>query len=167
MRDAGLISDPDQVPSVLIDKQVPVFRLQTLTNGNSGIESAEVFSNQDLVGNVSIVNIWASWCGPCRAEHPILMELAKDERIQVFGLNYKDKPKNALKFLEELGNPFKLVGSDRSGRVGIDWGVYGVPETFVIGSDGVIRHKFIGPLTKESTELKLLPMLENLIESNI
>jgi cytochrome c biogenesis protein CcmG/thiol:disulfide interchange protein DsbE len=99
---------------------------------------------------VTIVNVWASWCAPCRQEHPLLMDLAKDPSVRVVGVNYKDNPENARRFLGQLGNPFAVVGVDPSGRAAIDWGVYGVPETFVVGPDGTVRHKHIGPLTPDS-----------------
>jgi cytochrome c biogenesis protein CcmG/thiol:disulfide interchange protein DsbE len=107
-------------------------------------------TSEDLKGRVTVVNVWASWCGPCREEHPFLMELARDPAIRVVGLNYKDNPENARRFLGALGNPFAAVGVDPNGRTAIDWGVYGVPETFVIGPDGTIRHKLIGGLTRET-----------------
>ena len=107
-------------------------------------------SGDDLKGGVTVVNVWASWCAPCRQEHPLLMDLAKNPAVRVVGINYKDNPENARRFLGALGNPFAAVGGDPSGRAAIDWGVYGVPETFVVGPDGAIRHKHIGPLTPEA-----------------
>ena len=107
-------------------------------------------SDADLkAGQVTVVNIWASWCAPCRVEHPTLMDLSKDPSIRVVGVNYKDNPENARRFLGQLGNPYAAVGADTAGRAAIDWGVYGVPETFIVGADGTIRHKHIGPLTPQ------------------
>ena len=105
-------------------------------------------SDADLKGRVTVVNVWASWCGPCRQEHPLLVELAKDPSIRVVGINQRDDPDNARRFLGALGNPYAAVGTDPKGRASIDWGVYGVPETFIVGPDGTIRHKHIGPLTR-------------------
>jgi cytochrome c biogenesis protein CcmG, thiol:disulfide interchange protein DsbE len=114
-----------------------------LTEGGNPVPG---LSDADLKGRVTVVNVWASWCVPCRQEHPALVELAKDPAVRVVGINYKDSPDNARRFLRELGNPFAAIGADSSGRAAIDWGVYGVPETFVVGPDGTIRHKHIGPL---------------------
>ena len=107
-------------------------------------------SNADLKGRITVVNVWASWCGPCRQEHPLLVELAEDPSIRLVGINQRDDPDNARRFLGALGNPFAAVGTDPKGRASIDWGVYGVPETFIVGPDGTIRHKHIGPLTPET-----------------
>jgi cytochrome c biogenesis protein CcmG, thiol:disulfide interchange protein DsbE len=143
--------DPSVVPSVLINKPAPEFALAPLEGlrGDSG--QLPGLTRADLVAGegdprVSIVNVWASWCVPCRDEHPVLMELAKDERLRVFGINYKDRPENARRFLGALGNPYHAVGVDENGRSAIDWGVYGVPETFIVDRNGVIRHKHIGPI---------------------
>jgi cytochrome c biogenesis protein CcmG/thiol:disulfide interchange protein DsbE len=138
--------DPAQVPSALIGKPAPEFALAALP----GLNGVPGLSRADLDGRVTVVNVWASWCAPCRVEHPLLMDLAKDPGLTLVGLDYKDDPENGRRFLGTFGNPFKAVGIDPSGRTAIDWGVYGVPETFVVGSDGTIRHKHIGPLTRES-----------------
>jgi cytochrome c biogenesis protein CcmG/thiol:disulfide interchange protein DsbE len=106
----------------------------------------------DLKGGVTLVNVWASWCGPCRDEHPLLIELARDPAIRLVGINYKDQPENARRFLGSLGNPFAAVGVDASGRAAIDWGVYGVPETFVIAPDGTIAYKHVGPITQATLQ---------------
>jgi len=145
--------DPSRVPSALIDKPVPDFVLPALRDGADGL------ADEDLASGVHLVNIWASWCGPCRLEHPILMRLAEDPRFAMVGINYKDEPENAVRFLGSLGDPFDRIGADRSGSAGIDWGVYGVPETFVV-KDGMIRHKVIGPLTDERVQEELMPAIE-------
>ena len=144
--------DPSRIPSALIGRKVPDFALPPL----AGIEApgggkVGGLSDEDLREHgVTIVNVFASWCGPCRIEHPLLMSLAGAPGIRMVGMNYKDKPDAAARFLRELGNPFSAIGRDETGRVGIDWGVYGVPETFIVGPDGTIRHKHVGPLTPES-----------------
>lgn len=140
--------DPSKVPSALIGRPVPAFALEPLPGLVRDGQPVPGLSSEDLKGGrVTVVNVWASWCAPCREEHPVLMELAKDPSIRLVGINYKDSPENARRFLGALGNPFAAVGVDPNGRTAIDWGVYGVPETFVIGPDGTIRYKHIGPIT--------------------
>jgi cytochrome c biogenesis protein CcmG, thiol:disulfide interchange protein DsbE len=152
----GLTRDPSILPSVLIGKEVPEFDLPPVEGlDRPGLSSA------DLKGRVVLVNVFASWCVPCRAEHPLLMRLA-DQGVEIYGINYKDKPDQIDAWLGELGDPFQRIGADRSGRVAIDWGVYGVPETFVIDGDGRIRHKFVGPLMPQDVDQTLLPMLAKL-----
>ena len=146
--------DPSRVPSALLNKPVPDFALPPIREG----EGAGL-TDEDLAEGVFVVNVWASWCGPCRLEHPILTRLAGDSRFRVIGINYKDVPENAVRFLGALGNPFARTGADRQGRTAIDWGVYGVPETFIV-KDGVIVHKFIGPLSQEGLAADFLPALE-------
>jgi cytochrome c biogenesis protein CcmG, thiol:disulfide interchange protein DsbE len=147
----GLSGEPGRLPSTLINKPVPTFQLDAVAGLN-----VPGFSEADLKqGKVSIVNIWASWCGPCRDEHPLLMELAKREDILLFGINNKDDPANATRFLGALGQPFKAVGADTNGRVTIDWGGYGVPETFVVDGKGIIRFKHVGPLSADVIATKL------------
>lgn len=141
--------DTHSVPSALIGAPAPATNLAAV-KGLSGIPG---ITNSDFKEKVTLLNIFASWCGPCREEHPVLIEIAKDTRFQLLGLNYKDKSENAVGFLTELGNPYAKVGADEAGRAGIDWGVYGVPETFVIGPDGIIRYKHVGPLTPESAKV--------------
>ncbi|MBM6580885.1 DsbE family thiol:disulfide interchange protein [Microvirga sp. BT689] len=142
--------NPAEVPSVLINKPVPVFSLAPLEGLTAAGKPVPGFSNEDLKGRVTVVNVWGSWCGPCRQEHPLLVDLAKDQSIRVVGINQRDNPDNARRFLGALGNPYAAVGVDPNGRASIDWGVYGVPETFIVGPDGTIRHKHIGPLTPEN-----------------
>ena len=152
----GLTLDPREVPSPLIGKPVPVFDPPAVKGRTLGL------SNRDLVGQVSLVNVFASWCVACRQEHPLLVELARRQIVPIHGLNYKDKPDEAQAWLDELGDPYTRTAADFDGRVGIDWGVYGVPETFVIGRDGRIAYKHIGPMTPEFVRDKLLPMIEAL-----
>lgn len=142
--------NPAELPSALINKPVPVFSLAPLEGLMADGKPVPGFSNADLKGRVTIVNVFASWCAPCRLEHPLLVELAKDPSIRLVGINQKDNPDNARRFLGALGNPYAAVGVDPNGRASIDWGVYGVPETFIVGPDGMIRHKHIGPLTSEN-----------------
>jgi cytochrome c biogenesis protein CcmG/thiol:disulfide interchange protein DsbE len=146
--------DPSRIPSALLNKAVPEFALPPIEEGKG-----EGLTSADLAAGVSVVNVWASWCGPCREEHPILMQLAQDERFSVAGINYKDVPENALRFLGALGSPFKKVGADRNGATAIDWGVYGVPETFIV-KDGIIVHKFVGPLSEDGLKADFIPALE-------
>ncbi|TFG84853.1 MAG: DsbE family thiol:disulfide interchange protein, partial [Hyphomicrobiales bacterium] len=132
-------------------------KIEGLTGEGGG---AEAFGAADLAtGQPTIVNVWASWCVPCREEHPLLMQLAKQPGVRLYGINYKDDPAAARRFLGRYGNPFARVGADRTGRVAIDWGVYGVPETYVITGDGKIAYRHVGPLTEEAIREKLLPKL--------
>ncbi len=151
--------DPSKLPSALIGREAPEFSLPPLT-GLAGPNGAAVpgLSRDDLGnGHVTVVNVFASWCAPCREEHPLLEKLAAMNRVRLVGIAYKDEPGNTLGFLNEMGNPFSAVGVDEKGRAAIDWGVYGVPETFVIGKDGRIAYKHIGPLTEASFTDMLLP----------
>ncbi len=142
----GLSGKPSEIPSALIGKPVPAFTLPAVPElGVKGFGASDLRN-----GKVSVVNVWASWCAPCRIEHPLLVELAKRPDITLLGINYKDEPENAVRFLGTLGQPFTAVGMDRDGRAAVDWGVYGVPETFVVDGQGVIRYKHIGPLTPEA-----------------
>jgi cytochrome c biogenesis protein CcmG/thiol:disulfide interchange protein DsbE len=151
--------DPSQIPSVLIDRPVPEFSLPPIVEGQG-----EGISDADLATGVHVVNVWGSWCGPCRLEHPILMHLAEDQRFQVVGINWKDVPENAVRFLGALGNPYDKLGADRQSSTIIDWGVYGAPETFIV-KDGIIVYKFIGPLTEESLRRDFMPALEKALAS--
>jgi cytochrome c biogenesis protein CcmG/thiol:disulfide interchange protein DsbE len=148
----GLKSDdPSIVPSALVGKSVPQFELPPL----AGLELPGLKSADLKTGKVALVNVWASWCGPCRTEHPVLMELARRKDLFIAGINYKDEPANALRFLKSLGIPYQAVGADEKGRAAIDWGVYGVPETFVVDGKGVIRFKWVGPISDETARAKL------------
>lgn len=157
-----LMSDGDKstIPSALIGKQAPTFELAALEGLNKSGKVIPGFSSELFKGKVSIVNVWASWCVPCRQEHPIVKLLGEDKRVQLFGLNYKDKPQNALRFLGQLGNPYERVGVDPNGKASIDWGVYGIPETFIIGKNGSILHKHVGPLSPEILKATFMPMIE-------
>ena len=141
----GLSGDPSTLPSTLINKPVPAFQLAAVEGLNvPGLSDADL-----KAGKVTVVNIWASWCGPCRQEHPLLMELAKRQDIVLVGINNKDDAANAARFLGALGQPFAAIGADKTGRTTIDWGGYGVPETFIVDGKGIIRHKHVGPLSPE------------------
>ncbi len=147
--------DTSVVPSALIGKHAPETQLPPLeSTGLPGIDSSE------FNGRVTVLNVWASWCGPCRQEHPVILQLGQDDRFTLAGLNYKDKAENATAFLSELGNSYDVIGVDANGRAAIDWGVYGVPETFVIGRASTILFKHVGPLSPEALEKKLMPEIE-------
>lgn len=153
--------DPTRLPSTLIGKTVPEFALPALEGLAQDGQPVPGFATIDLKkGRLVLVNVFASWCAPCQQEHPHLMELAKDKRFVIFGINQKDSPENARRFLGRLGNPYAAVGADMNGRASIEWGVYGVPETFVVKGDGTIVYKHIGPLTPEAIEAKLKPAIE-------
>ncbi len=147
--------DPHELPSALIDKPAPVFSLAGLA-GTPGLDRAA------LGAHVTLVNFFASWCVPCRLEHPLLMGLAAETKAPLFGIAYKDKPADTARFLAELGDPYGRVGLDEAGRVGIDFGVYGVPETFVIDKAGRIRLRHVGPLTEEDVKNELMPLIKEL-----
>jgi cytochrome c biogenesis protein CcmG/thiol:disulfide interchange protein DsbE len=147
--------DASFVPSALIGQKAPDFTLPPLDTFD-----APGFAAADLTGRVSVVNVFASWCVPCRAEHPLLMQLASRDDINLFGINYNDVPENAAAFLISLGNPYDRIGADRDRRVSLDFGVYGVPETFVIDAAGVITFKVTGPMSPEIFETQLLPAIE-------
>ena len=149
---------PDIVPSVLIGKPAPDFALPALAG--SGVPG---LSRADLDGHLTLVNIFASWCVPCRQEHPVLERIAKDSRIRLVGIDYKDKPENALALLSDQGNPYAAIGVDETGRTFIDWGAYGVPETYLVGTDGIIAKKYIGPLTDETVAKDLLPEIARML----
>jgi cytochrome c biogenesis protein CcmG/thiol:disulfide interchange protein DsbE len=155
----GLSLDPSRVPSPLIGKAAPEFRLPALK------DSEGEFSNEDLKGQVSLLNVWATWCVACRQEHPQLVELARTNELPIYGLNYKDERDKALQWLDEFGDPYAANAYDADGQVGIDWGVYGAPETFVVDADGVIRYKHIGPLTDRDINETILPLVRELRNS--
>lgn len=152
----GLTLNPREIPSVLIDRPVPQFQLPPVQGRTLGLATG------DLRGEVSLVNVFASWCPECRTEHPVLMQLGARRIVPIHGLNYKDKPDDAARWLGSLGDPYTRTGADLDGRVGIDWGVYGVPETFVVDKRGVIRDKIIGPVTPKILEERLLPLVRRL-----
>jgi cytochrome c biogenesis protein CcmG/thiol:disulfide interchange protein DsbE len=152
----GLGRDPHEVPSPLINKPAPAFQLPQLH------EPAKTFSAQEMRGKVWLLNVWASWCISCREEHPLLLDFARSGAVPLYGLNYKDQPNDAVAWLNELGNPYRLSAVDLDGRVGIDYGVYGAPETYLIDREGVIRFKHIGPLTPEVIQNKILPLARDL-----
>ena len=152
----GLNRDPRLVPSPLIDKPAPGFVLPTLADPSHSM------SRNDMLGKVWLFNVWASWCVSCREEHPLLVQLAKANIVPIYGLNYKDDRKDAQQWLDNWGDPYQQVVQDTDGRVGIDYGVYGVPETYVIDKQGVIRYKQIGPLTVDVLKNKILPMVREL-----
>ncbi|OYY66317.1 MAG: thiol:disulfide interchange protein [Burkholderiales bacterium 28-67-8] len=152
----GLNRDPHEIPSPLVNKPAPAFKLPRVDAPD------QMLSTQDLRGHVWLLNVWASWCVACRQEHPLLVELAKTGTVKVYGLNYKDKREDALGLLRKSGDPYVTSLSDTEGLVGIDYGVYGVPETFVIDKQGVIRFKQIGPITPESLRDTLLPLVAKL-----
>jgi len=152
----GLQRDPSIIDSPLIDKSAPAIDLPVLASG-------EVFQSDALMGKVWVLNVFASWCVACVAEHPLLVQLAKDrEDLLLVGLNYKDTTEEAVAWLNRFGDPFHFVAEDQSGLTGIDWGVYGVPETFIIDAEGSIRYKHIGPLSERSIAEELLPMIDSL-----
>jgi len=153
---AGLSLNPKEVPSPLIGKPAPEFSLPRLDQPEQRISRA------DMVGQVWVLNVWASWCVACRQEHPLLVQYAKQSKVPIYGLNYKDERAAGMKWLADFGNPYIASISDRDGRVGIDFGVYGVPETFVIDREGVIRYKQIGPLTPEVLRDTIEPLLKQL-----
>ncbi len=155
----GLTRDPREIPSPLIGKAAPVFSAPNLQTPD------QQFSSKDMLGQVWLLNTWASWCVACRQEHPILVEFAKTKTLPVIGLDYKDKDGDGLKWLARLGNPYDLSVADRDGRIGIDFGVYGVPESFLIDKLGIIRYKQIGPITEEALRDKILPLVRELQKS--
>ncbi len=148
--------NPALVPSALIGKPAPEFALPPLPGYETGLAKA------DLAGKVAVVNVFASWCAPCLAEHPLLMRLAKEQGIAVFGINYKNRETDALAWLKEHGDPFARIGADRDGRVAIDWGVYGVPETFVVDRGGIVRYRHVGAITEDLLRDEIRPLLAKL-----
>ncbi|MCK9619483.1 MAG: DsbE family thiol:disulfide interchange protein [Methylobacter sp.] len=156
----GLNLHPSEIPSPLIDKPAPAFSAPKLQ------APEEKLSPTDLKGKVWLFNVWASWCASCRSEHPVLNQLAQQKAAVIVGLNYKDEPEAAKGWLAQLGNPYDVSIMDQDGRIGIDWGVYGVPETFVIDKRGVIRYKHTGPVTPEDVQQTFLPLIAKLQAEN-
>lgn len=153
---AGLRLNPRELPSPFIGKPAPLFEAVQLH------ETGKSFSPQDMKGEVWLLNVWASWCAACRVEHPALMNLAASGVVPIVGLNYKDERADGKAWLQQFGNPYRMSAHDRDGRIGIDYGVYGVPETFVIDRQGVVRLKHVGPLSEEFVKTKLIPLIEEL-----
>lgn len=159
----GLTGDPTKLPSALIGRPVPETAFPPLEGLMQNGEAVAGFGAADLAkGEVSVVNFWASWCVPCIEEHPLLIKLRERSGVTIYGVNHKDQPEAGRRFLGRYGNPFAAIGTDGNGRAAIEWGVYGVPETFVIDKDGVIRHKHIGPITTEALQRTILPLVRKL-----
>lgn len=152
----GLTRDPHELKSVLINKPAPSFRVPQLKAAD------KMISNEDMRGKVWLLNVWASWCVACREEHPYLIEYAKSGVVPIYGLNYKDRREDALATLDELGDPYTVSAVDLDGRVGIDFGVYGAPETYVIDQGGTIRFKYVGPMMPDVWKEKILPVVQEL-----
>lgn len=152
----GLTLKPQEIPSALIGKPAPAFTLSRVD------DQSALFAPQDMRGKVWLLNVWASWCAPCRAEHPVLVALAGEKAVPIVGLNYTDQRPDSRRWLAEQGNPYALSAFDGDGRVGIEYGVYGVPETFVIDKQGTVRYKHIGPLTEAVVRERLLPLIREL-----
>ena len=155
--------DPSKLPSVLINKAVPKTTFASIPGLRKDQTSIPGFSSADLkAGKISVVNFWASWCGPCIEEHPILTKLAGQTDVNLYGVNYKDKPVDARRFLNRFGNPFTAIGADPDGRAAIEWGVYGMPETFVIDGEGKIIYKHVGPISQETLANKIIPVIRHI-----
>lgn len=152
----GLRLDPRKIPSPLVNKPLPAFSLPTLD------DPKRIVAKDDLKGQPVLINVWASWCSACRDEHPLLVDLSRSGAVRIVGLNYKDQPNDARGVLARDGNPYSIVLVDADGRTGIDWGVYGVPETFVVDRDGIIRYKHIGPITPDALKNSILPLVRKL-----
>lgn len=156
----GLGLNPRLIPSPLIGQATPEFALPKLSNPD------ELFKQTDLQGEVSLLNIWATWCSSCRHEHPVLMKIAKSNEVPIYGLYYKDAPKLGIDWLKKYGDPYRENAVDEDGKVGIEWGAYGTPETFVIDQQGIIRHKHVGPISWREWETELLPLINALRNKN-
>jgi cytochrome c biogenesis protein CcmG/thiol:disulfide interchange protein DsbE len=152
--------DPSQLPSALIGQPAPATDLPPVTGLVRDGAPVPGLTTEAFSGTVTVLNVWASWCVPCHDEAPLLIRLAEDKRIRIAGINYKDQPENARRFLGRYGNPFAVSGADPNGRAAIEWGVYGVPETFVVGADGKIAFKLVGPISEENLNSKLKPAIE-------
>ena len=158
--------DPSKLPSALIGRPVPATDLPPVAGLVRDGKPVPGIANTDFNGAVTLVNVWASWCVPCHDEAPILMTMAQDKRFRIVGINYKDQPENARRFIGRYGNPFVAVGADGNGRASIDWGVYGVPETFVVGRDGRIAFKLVGPISADNLERTLKPAIEKALAAH-
>lgn len=158
--------DPNRIPSALIGREVPKTELPPIEGLLRDGKALPGLSPTVFQGKVTLLNVWASWCVPCHDEAPLLDQLSRDKRFQIVGINYKDQPDNARRFIGRYGNPFVAVGSDPNGRAAIDWGVYGVPETFVIGKDGRIAYKLVGPITELNLAGTLMPVIEKALGAN-
>lgn len=158
--------DPNRIPSALIGREVPKTELPPVEGLLRDGKALPGLSPTVFQGKVTLLNVWASWCVPCHDEAPLLDQLSRDKRFQIVGINYKDQPDNARRFIGRYGNPFVAVGSDPNGRAAIDWGVYGVPETFVIGKDGRIAYKLVGPITELNLAGTLMPVIEKALGAN-
>ncbi len=154
-RQLGSGKDISEIPSALIGTKAPALNLPALEGAN-----VPALTDAAIRGRLTLVNVFASWCVPCRQEHPILKELAQDNRIQIVGINYKDRTENALRFLGELGNPYAAIGVDPNGKAAIDWGVYGIPESYLVAADGTILYKRVGPFDEKSVRDGLFPAIE-------
>ena len=152
----GLTLDPRVIPSPFIDKPAPQFSLPNL------YQPDQVIATSDMLGQVWLFNVWATWCNACRAEHGTLVELARSNEVPIIGLNYKDDTEMAKRLLQQMGDPYQLNAVDKEGRVAIDWGVYGAPETFIVDKKGIIRHKHIGPLYPEALKETIMPLVRKL-----
>jgi cytochrome c biogenesis protein CcmG, thiol:disulfide interchange protein DsbE len=160
------VGDPNRIPSALIGREVPKTELPPVEGLLRDGKPVPGLSPALFQGKVTLVNVWASWCVPCHDEAQLLDALAKDTRFQIVGINYKDQPDNARRFIGRYGNPFVAVGADPNGRAAIDWGVYGVPETFVVGKDGRIAYKLVGPITEQNLAAALMPAIEKALNAN-
>ena len=159
------VGDPNRIPSALIGREVPQTELPPVDGLLRDGKPVPGLSPSLFQGKVTLVNVWASWCVPCHDEAPLLDKLAQDKRFQIVGINYKDQPDNARRFIGRYGNPFVAVGADPNGRAAIDWGVYGVPETFVVGKDGRIAYKLVGPITEQNLAAALKPAIKRALKS--
>jgi cytochrome c biogenesis protein CcmG/thiol:disulfide interchange protein DsbE len=150
----GLFNDPRELPSPFLGEQAPAFEVESLT------EPGRMVGSADYAGKMALVNVWATWCGGCRQEHPFLMQLAGSGAIPIYGINWRDNREEALGWLRQLGDPYEFSAFDADGRVGIDWGVYGAPETFLISPEGIVLHKHLGPLTASVWQQDFVPLIE-------
>jgi cytochrome c biogenesis protein CcmG/thiol:disulfide interchange protein DsbE len=155
----SLSRDPSALPSAMIDQEAPAFTLASVGDAKPGL------ATDQFAGQVVLINFFASWCVPCRAEHPLLMNIPRELGVPLYGIDYKDKPEDAVRFLSDLGDPYSRIGADRDGRVGIDFGVYGVPETYVIDKAGRIRLRHVGPLTPADVAKEIAPLVKALQKS--